>query len=125
MRSPFVFLILLIAVKAAAQQEPAMTWPEMKPFKKLPPIILPVKPATDSTEPKLAILNSLYNKEWYHAGVQVDAVSMGKVYRMPIDNMLCLVPDINNNSRMPVMRKRTMPEQMPNAYRGPGVRRKN
>ncbi|HEY8898220.1 MAG TPA: hypothetical protein VIM79_25510 [Niastella sp.] len=124
MRSPFVFLILLITVKAAAQQEPAMTWPEMKPFKKLPPIVLQVSPATDSADRKLAILNALYNKQWYHAGVQVDAVSMGKVYRMPIDNMLCVVPDAGKNSRMPVMRNKIMPEQMPNAYRGPVARRK-
>lgn len=124
MRSPFVFLILLITIKASAQQEPVMTWPEMKPFKKVPPIVFGEKLASDSAEPKLAILNSLYNNEWYRAGVQVDAVSMGKVYRMPIDNMLCLVPDANKNSRMPVMRKRVMPEQMPNAYREPVVRRK-
>lgn len=124
MRSPFVLLILLIAVKASAQQEPVMTWPEMKPFKKVPPIVFGEKPASDSAEPKLAILNSLYNKQWYRAGVQVDAVSMGKVYRMPIDNMLCLVPDDTKNARMPMMRKRIMPEQMPNAYRGPVVRRK-
>jgi hypothetical protein len=123
MRSLFVFLILLITVKASAQQEPVMTWPEMKPFKKLAPIVMRANPTSDSTDRKSAILNSLYNKQWYHAGVQVDAVSMGKVYQMPIDNMLCVVPDANKNSRLPVMRKRQMPEQMPNAYRGP-VRRK-
>jgi hypothetical protein len=122
MRSPFVFVILLITVKAAAQQEPAMTWPEMKPFKKLPPIVLQVKPVTDSADHKEAILNALYNKQWYHAGVQVDAVSMGKVYRMPIDNMLCVVPDARKNSRMPVQRTRQMPK-MPNAYKGPGMNR--
>ena len=124
MRSPIVFLVLLITIKAAAQQEPVMTWPEMKPFKKLPPIVLQVKPTSDSAERNLAILNSLYNKQWYQAGVQVDDVSMGKVYRMPIDNMLCIVPDANKNARMPMMRKRIMPEQMPNGFRGPGVRRK-
>jgi hypothetical protein len=124
MRSSFVFLMLLITVKASAQQEPVMTWPEMKPFKKLPPIVLQVKPTSDSADRKPAILNSLYNMQWYQAGVQVDAVSMGKVYRMPIDNMLCIVPDANKNARMPVLRKRVMPEQMPNAYRGPVVKRK-
>lgn len=124
MRSLFVFLILLITVKASAQQEPVMTWPGMKPFNKLPHIVMRVNPISDSTDRKLAILNSLYNKQWYHAGVQADTVSMGKVYRMPIDNMFCVVPDANKNSRMPVMRKKTMPEQMPNAYRGPVVRRK-
>lgn len=114
-------LIMLITVKAAAQQEPVMTWPEMKPFKKLP-IELQARPTSDSAERKLAILNSLYNKQWYQAGVQVDDVSMGKVYRMPIDNMLCVVPDANKNSRMPVQRTRQMPK-MPNAYKGPGMTR--
>jgi hypothetical protein len=114
MRSPFVFLILLIAVKAAAQQEPVMTWPEMKPFKKLP-IELQAKPTSDSAERNLAILNSLYNKQWYNAGVQVDDVSMGKVYRMPIDNMPCIVPDVNKNARMPI-RKSKSNDRMPNAF---------
>lgn len=123
MRKPFLFLILLITLKASAQQEPVMTWPEMKPFKKLPTIVMPVKPTTDTFAPNRSLINSLYIKPWYQAGVQVDSVSMGKVYRMPIDNMLCLVPDVTRNSRMPVQKSR-VPEQMPNAFRGPVVRRK-
>jgi hypothetical protein len=123
MRNSFFCLILLITLKASAQQEPVMTWPEMKPFKKLPPIVMQVKPVTDSSAPNRSLINSLYIKQWYHAGVQVDSVRLGKVYRMPIDNMLCLVPDASKNSRMPVQKSR-MPEQMPNAFRGPVVRRK-
>ena len=114
MRNPFVLLIMLITVKAAAQQEPVMTWPGMQPFKKHP-IELQARPTSDSAERKLAILNSLYNKQWYQAGVQVDDVSMGKVYRMPIDNMPCIVPDVTKNARMPIKRSRST-DRMPNVY---------
>lgn len=80
------------------------------------PIVRSIKPESDSTARKLAILNALDNKKWYHSGVLVDSVAMGKVYRMPFDNMLCIVPDETKNARMPVKRTRRMPEKMPNAF---------
>jgi hypothetical protein len=110
-------LFTVTTLATSAQQEPVMTWPELKPFKKHAPIVLRVNPAVDSTAPKPSLINSLYIKKWYHAGVQVDSVSMGKVYRMPFDNMLCLVPHVTKTSRMPVKKTRVA-EQMPNAYPG-------
>jgi hypothetical protein len=55
------------------------------------------------------------NKEWYHEGTLVDSGSPGKVYRMPVDNMICLVPDATKTARMPEKKSR-MPEPMPNAF---------
>lgn len=86
------------------------------------PFVRTIKPTSDSTAPKLSILNALNNKKWYHAGMQVDSVPMGKVYRMPFDKMLCIVPDATKNARMPVQKTRQMPK-MPNAYKGPGMNR--
>jgi hypothetical protein len=126
MRSPFFCLMVLFTVATLAtyaQQEPVMIRPQLMPFKKIAPIVLPVKPAGDSTAPKLSLVNSLYIKKWYDAAVPVDSVSMGKVYRMPFDNMLCLVPDEKKNSRMPVKKITRMPEPMPNAFRRRGMNR--
>jgi hypothetical protein len=111
MRSPFLLLVVLfimatITTSAQLRQRFVRT----------------IKPTSDSTDRKLSILNALNNKKWYHAGIQVDSVAMGKVYRMPFDNMLCIVPDATKNSPMPVQRTRRMPK-MPNAYRGPGMNR--
>lgn len=110
MRNPFLclavpFLMATITTSAQLRQ----------------PIVRTIRPISDSSARKLSILNSLYNKEWYHAGVLVDSVQLGKVYRMPFDNMLCIVPDVTKNSRMPVKRSRRMPEQMPNAF--PGIKK--
>jgi hypothetical protein len=112
MRNPFLFLMILFTVTTLATSAQFQQ-----------PFVRSIKPVSDSADRKLSILNSLYNKKWYHAGVQVDAVSMGKVYRMPIDNMLCLVPDEKNTSRMPVQKITRMPEQMPNAFRRRGMNR--
>jgi hypothetical protein len=82
------------------------------------PFVSIASPTSDSAGRKLSILNSLYNKKWYHAGKQVDSVQLGKVYRMPFDNMLCIVPDVTKNARMPVQKARKVP-YMPNAYKRP------
>lgn len=86
------------------------------------PFVSTATPTSDSAERKLSILNSLYNKKWYHAGKLIDSVQLGKVYRMPIDNMMCIVPDVTRNARMPVQKARKLP-YMPNAYKGPGTNR--
>lgn len=112
MRSPFLCLMVLFTVTTLATSAQLQ-----QSFVRI------AGPGSDSADHKLSILNSLYNKKWYHAGLKVDSVSMGKVYRMPFDNMLCLVPDEKKNSRMPVKKITRMPEQMPNAFRRRGMNR--
>jgi len=115
----FLFMMLLmtgVAVAASAQkQEPVMTRSQLKPFAKIPPVILPVRPLADTATSNRSLVNGTYIKNWYHESVLIDTISMGKVYRMAVDNMLCLVPDDAKTARMPV-KKIKVPEQMPNAY---------
>jgi hypothetical protein len=119
MKHRFLFMIFLLTVGASAvfaQQSESLVVPyQFKPFAKIAPI------KADTAFPNLALINSLYKKNWYRTGVQVDSVRMGKVYRMQFDNMLCLVPDTKQNAPMPVQRKR-VPAQMPNSFRQPVVR---
>lgn len=119
MRSPFLFVSLVFTLSTATafaqQQDPVMTCPQLKPFEKIEPVIWPVQPKTDSTAPRQSI-NSLYRNNWYKNGVLVDTVPMGKVYRMPLDNMHCLVPYAKNPSRMPVKKAKAV-DPMPNPYR--------
>lgn len=111
MRNPFIWLVVLFIMATIT------TSAQLRQ-----PFVRTIKPESDSTARKLAILNALDSKKWYHAGALVDSVPMGKVYRMPNDNMLCIVPDKTQNARMPVQRSRRMPK-MPNAYKGPGMNR--
>ena len=50
----------------------------------------------------------------------------GNVYRVPLDNMAVLVPDMARVEKMPVLNSRTVPgDKMPNPYRpGSGTNRK-
>ena len=112
MRNPFLCLVVLFIMATIT------TSAQLRQ-----PFVRTIKPESDSTARKLAILSSLYNKKWYHSGVLVDSVRLGKVYRMPIDNMLCIVPDESKNARMPVQRTRRMPEPMPNAFKRQGMNR--
>ena len=117
MRPYFLFTMLLITTGIAAsaqQQEPIMTRSQFTPFKKIPPVNLSVGPTSDTA----TINRSLNNpdiKDWYHEGTMVAANNLGKVYRMPVDNMPCLVTDATRTARMPV-KKTQIPEQMPNAF---------
>jgi hypothetical protein len=77
--------------------------------------IVQILAGSDTSILKRLMINSPSNKEWYHEGTVADFTSLGKVYRMPIDNMLCLVPDAAKTARMPVKKTR-MPEPMPNAF---------
>jgi hypothetical protein len=80
-----------------------MTRPQFTPFPKIPPVKLadmPIKPA---------------RMQAYQDRSLVHSSRLGKVYRMSVDNMLCLVPDANKTAPMPVKKTR-MPEPMPNAY---------
>jgi hypothetical protein len=120
MRFRFLFmmicLMLAVITTSAQQQDPVIIQPQqLKPFKKIAPVVLPRRNTADSTSPKLAMINSLDRNKWYQQGTLIDSVSMGKVYRMPVDKMHCLVPDNNKTAQMPVKKSR-MPEQMPNAY---------
>lgn len=118
MRYCFLFTIVLITAGTAAsaqQQEPVMTRPQLMPFEKIPPVHLLVGPTSDTPTLKRSLINNPNTPNWYYEGVMVDSTSLGKVYRMPVDNMLCLVPDATKASRMPVKKTR-VPERMPNAF---------
>ena len=118
MRYCFLFTIVLITagtVASAQQQEPAMTRSQLIPYEKIPPVKLSVTPTSDTATLKRSLINNPSIPNWYYEGVMVDSTSLGKVYRMPVDNMLCLVPDATKASRMPV-KKIKAPERMPNAF---------
>ena len=118
MRHRFLFTILLITAGAAAsaqQQEPVMTRSRLMPLEKIPPVKLSVRPSSDTATPNRSLLNYSHIKEWYYDGMVVDSNSRGKVYRMPVDNMRCLVPYANKTAHMPV-KKTQAPERMPNAF---------
>ena len=115
MKPRFIFTLLFIAAGTAAsaqQQEPVMTRSQ---FTTLPPVKLSIRPTADTFALKRLLKDHPTNKEWYHEGTSVDSNSLGKGYRMPVDNMLCVVPDAAKNARMPVKKTR-MPEPMPNAF---------
>jgi hypothetical protein len=69
----------------------------------------------DTSLLKRSMINYPYNKEWYKEGKLFDSVKFGKVYQMPADRMLCIVPDARKNAPMPVKRIGA-PERMPNAF---------
>lgn len=48
-------------------------------------------------------------------GIFSHATARGKVYTLPYDNMPCLVPDMNQVSRMPVLIQKMPDNRMPNA----------
>jgi hypothetical protein len=110
-------MLLVIAGTAASaqQQEPVMTRSQLIPFEKIPPVKLSARPSSDTPTLKRSLINNLNTKDWYNEETMVDSTSFGKVYRMPVDNMLCLVPDATKVSRMPV-KKTQAPERMPNAF---------
>ncbi|THU34933.1 hypothetical protein FAM09_23365 [Niastella caeni] len=118
MKLRFLFMMLLITVAAlsasAQQQESVMTRSQFFSFEKKK--IVPVKSLrlTDTLSHK-HLLRTNIRKEWYYEGVPVDSSSVEIVYRMPVDKMLCLVPDCTKSANMPVKKTR-LPEQMPNAF---------
>jgi len=115
MKRRFLFMMVLMTITAltvsAQQQEPVMTRSQFTPFKKIAPVKLPVRPMGDTATTKRSSINDKY----YQEGMLLGAGSLGKVYRMPVDNMLCLVPDNTKTTRMPV-KKTKAPEQMPNGF---------
>ena len=119
MRSRFLCIMLLTTVgvltASAQRQEPVMTRSQLQPFEKIAPVKLSVRPIADTTTPKLLLSNSIITKEWYHEGILLGSGSLGKGYSMPVDKMLCLVPDATKTTHMPV-KKTQVPEQMPNAF---------
>lgn len=118
MRYRFLFTMLLVTAGTAVsaqQQEPVMTRSQLMPFEKIPPVKLSVRPSSDTPTIKRSPINNTYNKDWYNEETMVDATSLGKVYKMRVDNMLCLVPNATKIARMPV-KKTQAPERMPNAY---------
>jgi hypothetical protein len=118
MRYCFLFTIVLVTAGTAVsaqQQEPVMTRSQLTPFEKIPPVHLLVGPTTDTTTLKCSLITNSYIKDRYYEDAMVESNSPGKVYRMPVDNMLCLVPDATKTSRMPV-KKIKAPERMPNAF---------
>lgn len=114
------FLITLILLTtgsavSAQQQDPVMTRSRFTPVVTVPSVKFSIKPGADTSILRRLLKNRPANQEWYQEGIMVDSTQLGKVYRMPIDNMLCLVPDARKTAGMPVKRTR-MPEPMPNAY---------
>ncbi|OQP57251.1 hypothetical protein A3860_11895 [Niastella vici] len=114
MKRRFLFMLLVMTIAAVAasaqQQDPVMTRPQLLPLPKLAPVKLPIRPTT-------GLGCSPINDDWYREGTLLGTNSAGKVYGMPVDNMLCLVPDGAKTTRMPVKRT-TLPEPMPNAFSG-------
>ena len=112
MKRHFLFMILLITVATVAasaqQQDPVMTRSQLLPLPKIAPVKLPVRSTT-------GFACSPIKGEWNKDGVPHGANSLGKVYSMQPDNMLCLVPDGSGTTRMPVKRTK-LSEQMPNAF---------
>jgi hypothetical protein len=118
MRPYFLFTMLLISAGTAVsaqQQEPVMTRSQLMPYEKIPSVKLSVRPTADTPTIKRSLINNPNTKDWFNEATMVDSTSLGKVYRMPVDNMLCLVPDATKASRMPV-KKTQAPERMPNAF---------
>lgn len=110
----FFFMMVLITSMAltvsAQQREPVKTRSEFTPFVKIAPLQLPGRHYAGAVAAKRSL-----TKEWYNEGTLVDSGSKGKLYRMPVDNMLCLVPEGSGTAQMPVKRTR-IPEKMPNAF---------
>lgn len=76
-----------------------------------------VKLRLDSTLPNGRLFQQKQiAQNWLSQGTWSHNTYRGKVYKMPYDNMLCLVPDSSATKQMPVIK--TMPEsRMPNAYK--------
>lgn len=118
MRYRFLFTMLLVTAGTAVsaqQQEPVMTRSQLIPYEKIPSVKLSVRPTSDTPTLKRSLINDPHIKDWYSGETMVDSNSLGRVYRMPVDNMLCVVPDATKASRMPVKKTR-VPERMPNAF---------
>jgi len=121
----FLFTLLLVttAITASAQdQDPVKTRSQFVTLGKISPLKLPGRSIKDTAINKRLIINYPIRKEWYHEGTLVDSSSVGKVYRMPVDKMLCVVPDAAKTSRMPV-KQLIEPERMPNAFSRKGMGR--
>lgn len=112
-----LFLLMLLAgtaTAATAQQQPAMIRSQFTPYKTIPQVKLPALPMADTTAPNPLLLKAPNIKKWYYAGVLVDTNSRGRVYRMPVDKMACLVPN-ETQARMPVEKSRLV-QRIPNAF---------
>jgi hypothetical protein len=118
MSNRFLFTLLLIitgTVASAQSQDPVKTRSQFTQPGKMAPVKLSAMSIKDTTTHKRLFINYPIKKEWYHEGTMVDSGSLGKVYQMPIDNMLCLVPDVAKTARMPV-KEIYGTERMPNAF---------
>jgi len=114
----FLFTLLLITAGTAAlaqNQDPVKTRSQFTQLGKMAPVKFPARSITDTAILKRVLINYPLKKEWYQEGTLVDSSSLAKVYRMPVDKMLCLVPDAAATARMPV-KKMQAPERMPNAF---------
>ena len=118
MRPCFLFALILLTTGSAVsaqQQDPVKTRSQFTPITEVPPVKLSIQPASDTSTLRRLVKNNPINNEWYQEGAVIDSSRVGKVYRMPVDRMLCLVPDANKTAPMPVKKTR-IPEPMPNAY---------
>jgi hypothetical protein len=125
MRHRFLFMILFLAgnVTAFTQEAPGKVQPGLHPIPPMPQVKLQTVPApvNDSNAIRRPG-NAPYIKNWLSAGVVIDSNQRGKVYKMPVDNMRCLAPNVALSAPIPVKRSR-IPEHMPNGYRAvPEVR---
>jgi hypothetical protein len=115
-RSFFTLLLISAGTAAFAQdQDPVKTRSQFTRLEKISPVKLSARSIKDTATHKRLLINYPIKKEWYHEGTLIDSGSLGKVYRMPVDKMLCLVPDAAKTARMPV-KKILAPERMPNAF---------
>jgi len=122
MSNRFLFTLLLTVAGTAASaqtQDPVKTRSQFTRPGKMEPVKLSAISIKDTAIHRRLLINYPLKKEWYHEGTVVDSGSLGKVYRMPVDNMLCLVPDVGKTARMPV-KEMYATERMPNAIPGRG-----
>lgn len=109
-------LLLIMAGTAAAQaQDLVKTRSQFTRPGKMAPVKLSALSIKDTATCKRVLINCPVRKEWYHESTVVDSGMLGKVYQMPVDNMLCLVPDAAKTARMPV-KDIYETERMPNAF---------
>jgi hypothetical protein len=122
----FLFTLLLITtgtVVSAQDQDLVKTRAQFARLEKMAPVKFSVSSIKDTAILKRLLINNYpIKKEWYREGTLVDSGSLGKVYRMPVDNLICLVPDASKTARMPV-KEMVTPERMPNAFGRRGISR--
>lgn len=101
MKPRFIFILILLTIGSAASAQLQDPW-----------VKIAGKPGTEMTTRYQSAI-----KKYYLEGALVDSNRLGRVYKMPVDNMHCLVPDAAKTAGMPVKKVR-IPEPMPNAIVG-------